>query len=148
MDLLKPSPWTEKSWKTKEKSVLVNPSTRFTQTRARVRKWLPTRESLASSLSLSLQSDSRGEARSWRLLVMGALPRVAGACLTLSVPNSSPKKHINIKKWLSPEFRATRLWRGFKKGPLWRFSAYFPVFKAKKGPRKICAKPWLPVIRA
>ena len=35
-----------------------------------------------------------------------------------------------------------------KKGPLCRFSACFPVFKAKKGPRKICAKPWLPVIRA
>ena len=35
------------------------------------------------------------------------------------------------QKGLSPEFRATRLWRGLKKkGPLWRFSAYFPVFKA------------------
>ena len=52
------------------------------------------------------------------------------------------------QKGLLPEFRATRLRRGIKKGPLWRFSAYFPVFKAKKGPRKICAKPWLPVIRA
>ena len=28
------------------------------------------------------------------------------------------------------------------------FSAYFPVFKAEKDPQKICAKPWLPVIRA
>ena len=52
------------------------------------------------------------------------------------------------RKGLSPEFRATRLWRAKEKGPLWRFSAYFPVFKAKKGPRKICTKPWLPVIRA
>ena len=40
------------------------------------------------------------------------------------------------RKGLSPEFRATRLWRGIKKGPLWRFSVYFPVFKAQKGPQK------------
>ena len=41
------------------------------------------------------------------------------------------------------DFRAEK-----KGGPLWGFSAYFPVFKAEKGPQKICAKPWLPVIRA
>ena len=35
-----------------------------------------------------------------------------------------------------------------KKGPIWGFSAYFPVFKAEKDPQKICAKPWSPVIRA
>ena len=35
-----------------------------------------------------------------------------------------------------------------KKGPRWRFSIDFPVFKAEKGPQKICANPWLPVIRA
>ena len=53
------------------------------------------------------------------------------------------------RKGISPEFRATRLWRRKRKRPLWRFSsAYLPVFKAKKGPRKSCAKPWLAVIRA
>ena len=52
------------------------------------------------------------------------------------------------QKGLSPGFRATRLSRRKKRGPLWGFSVYFPVFKAKKGPQKICAKPWLPVIRA
>ena len=42
-----------------------------------------------------------------------------------------------------PDFRAE------KKGTLsGGFSAYFPVFKAEKGQKKICAKPWLPVIRA
>ena len=49
---------------------------------------------------------------------------------------------------LSPEFRVTRLSRRKKKGPLWRFSACFPVFQAEKGHKKICTKPWLPVIRA
>ena len=54
-----------------------------------------------------------------------------------------------IQKGLSPGFRATRLSRREKKGALsGGFSACFPVFKAKKGPQKICAKPWLPVIRA
>ena len=52
------------------------------------------------------------------------------------------------QKGLSPEFRATRLSRREKKGPIWGFSAYFPVFKAEKDPQKICAKPWSPVIRA
>ena len=55
---------------------------------------------------------------------------------------------LKDRKGLSPEFRATRPLTRNKKGPLWRFSAYFPVFQAKKGPRKISAKPWLPVIRA
>ena len=72
------------------------------------------------------------------LWMAGEIPTLAAAATHRGKP----------QKGLSPEFRATRLWRGLKKGPLWRFSAYFPVFKAKKGPRKICAKPWLPVIRA
>ena len=45
------------------------------------------------------------------------------------------------RKGLSPEFRATRLWRGKEKGPLWRFSAYFAAFKAKKGPEKSAGNP-------
>ena len=53
------------------------------------------------------------------------------------------------RKELSPEFlRNPTLARNNKKGPLWRYSAYLPVFKAKKGPRKICAKSWLLVTRA
>ena len=40
------------------------------------------------------------------------------------------------RKGLSPEFRATRLWRGIKKGPLWRFSAYFPLFGPQKNLRE------------
>ena len=50
------------------------------------------------------------------------------------------KKNMG-RKGLSPEFRATRLWRGIKKGPLWRFSAYFPVFKAKRAPEKSVRNP-------
>ena len=45
------------------------------------------------------------------------------------------------QKGLSPEFRATRLSRRKKKGPLWRFSAYFPVSQAEKGAKRICTKP-------
>ena len=40
------------------------------------------------------------------------------------------------QKGLSPGFRAPRLSRREKRGPLWGFSTYFPVFKAKKGPQK------------
>ena len=46
-----------------------------------------------------------------------------------------------FQKGLSPEFRATRLSRRVKKGPLWRFSADFPVFKAEEGTKKSAPNP-------
>ena len=42
----------------------------------------------------------------------------------------------NPQKGLSPEFRATRLWRGFKKRASLEIFCLFPVFQAKKGPQK------------
>ena len=55
---------------------------------------------------------------------------------------------LKSQKGLSPEFRATRLARREKKGPLWRFSAYFLSLKPKRTPKKVRAKPWLRVLRA
>ena len=50
---------------------------------------------------------------------------------------------------LSPEFRATRLWRREEKGPFLEVFCSFSCVSGQKGPRqKLCAKPWLPVIRA
>ena len=51
--------------------------------------------------------------------------------------------HGKSQTGISPEFRAT--WvsrRKKKKGHFQPFSAYFPVFGAKKGRRKSCAQPW------
>ena len=46
------------------------------------------------------------------------------------------------QSFVQPDFRAE------KKALPGGFSACFPVFQAEKGPKKICTKPWLPVIRA
>ena len=55
----------------------------------------------------------------------------------------------NLQKGLSPEFRATRLSRR-KKGPSLEVVCLliFLCLRPKRPKKKICAKPWLPVIRA
>ena len=64
------------------------------------------------------------------------------ACKLLTNPKHKVRRDYH-QSFAQPGFCAEK-----KKGTLWRFSAYFPVFKAEEGPKEICAKPWLPVIRA
>ena len=63
---------------------------------------------------------------------ISAIPQLA-TYRAMLVRYPPPRKH---RKGLSPGFRATRLSRRKKGGSLWRYSAYFPVFKAEKGPKK------------
>ena len=60
-------------------------------------------------------------------------------------PRRTPvRTKLRLKRFprISPELRATWLSRTKKGCHFWAFSAYFPVFRAKKGRRKTRAQPW------